>query len=206
MTKIKICGLKRPEDIEIVNEVKPDYAGFVFAKSPRQVEEELSAELRRRMDPLIRTVGVFVNAPIQKVAKLSRAGIIQMVQLHGDEDAAYIEELRKHLTGIPIMKAVRVKSGEDILQAARLDVDYLLLDAYVKGVYGGSGTSFDKSVIPSVEKPYFLAGGLNEENVLGQIKACRPFAVDVSSAVETDGCKDVDKVKKFVERVRRNES
>ena len=153
MTKIKICGLKRPEDIEIVNEVKPDYAGFVFAKSPRQVEEELSAELRRRMDPLIRTVGVFVNAPIQKVAKLSRAGIIQMVQLHGDEDAAYIEELRKHLTGIPIMKAVRVKSGEDILQAARLDVDYLLLDAYVKGVHGGSGTSFDKSVIPSVEKP-----------------------------------------------------
>lgn len=206
MTKIKVCGLKRPEDIEIVNEVKPDYAGFVFAKSPRQVEKELAEDLRKRMDPAVQAVGVFVNESIKRVEEICRAGIIQMVQLHGDEDAIYIEELRKHLTGIPIMKAVRVKSGEDILQAARLDVDYLLLDAYVKGVYGGSGTSFDKSVIPSVEKPYFLAGGLNEENVLSQIQECHPLAVDVSSSVETNGSKDADKVKRFVERVRRNES
>lgn len=206
MTRIKICGLKRREDIEMINEVKPDYAGFVFAKSPRQVDEELAADLRNRMDPAVQAVGVFVNESIKRVTEICRAGIIQMVQLHGDEDAVYIEELRKHLTGIPIMKAVRVKSGEDILQAARLDVDYLLLDTYVKGMYGGSGVSFDKSMIPSVQKPYFLAGGLNEENVLSQIQACRPFAVDVSSAVETDGSKDANKVKRFVERVRRNES
>lgn len=205
MTKIKICGLRRQKDIEIINEVKPDFAGFVFARSPRQVDENLSFQLREKMDPAVKAVGVFVNEPVWRVAAISRAGIIQMIQLHGDEDASYIEEMRMKAAGIPIIKAVRVRSADDILKAAELDVDYLLLDTFVKGVYGGSGLTFDKQFIPKVNKPYFLAGGLTAENVRENIGTCHPFAVDASSAMETDGIKDADKIRKFVERVRNNE-
>lgn len=205
MTKIKICGLRRLKDIEIINEVKPEFAGFVFARSPRQVDEKLSFQLREKMDPAVKAVGVFVNEPVWRVAAISRAGIIQMIQLHGDEDASYIEEIRMKAAGIPIIKAVRVRSADDILKVAELDVDYLLLDTFVKGVYGGSGISFDKKLIPLVNKPYFLAGGLTAENVKENIRICHPFAVDTSSAMETDGIKDADKIRKFVERVRNNE-
>ena len=134
MTKIKICGLRRLKDIEIINEVKPEFAGFVFARSPRQVDEKLSFQLREKMDPAVKAVGVFVNEPVWRVAAIGRAGIIQMIQLHGDEDASYIEEIRMKAAGIPIIKAVRVRSADDILKAAELDVDYLLLDTFVKGV------------------------------------------------------------------------
>ncbi|MBU3875142.1 phosphoribosylanthranilate isomerase [Faecalicatena sp. AGMB00832] len=205
MTRIKICGLKRPKDIEIINEVKPDFAGFVFAKSSRQIEERLAAELREKMDSAVKAVGVFVNEPIWRVAVIGRSEIIQMIQLHGDEDTSYIEELRMRVPEIPIIKAVRVRSGDDILKAAKLDVEYLLLDTFVKGVYGGSGIGFDKKLIPPVKKPYFLAGGLTAENVKENIRICHPFAVDTSSAMETDGIKDADKIRKFVERVRNNE-
>lgn len=205
MTKIKICGLRRLKDIEIINEVKPDFAGFVFARSPRQVDEKLSFQLREKMDPAVKAVGVFVNEPVWRVAAIGRAGIIQMIQLHGDEDASYIEEIRMKAAGIPIIKAVRVRSADDILKAAELEVDYLLLDTFVKGVYGGSGLTFDKQFIPEMNKPYFLAGGLTAENVKENIRICHPFAVDTSSAMETDGIKDADKIRKFVERVRNNE-
>lgn len=205
MTKIKICGLRRLKDIEIINEVKPEFAGFVFARSPRQVDEKLSFQLREKMDPAVKAVGVFVNEPVWRVAAIGRAGIIQMIQLHGDEDASYIEEIRMKAAGIPIIKAVRVRSADDIIKAAELDVDYLLLDTFVKGVYGGSGISFDKKFIPEMNKPYFLAGGLTAENVKENIRICHPFAVDTSSAMETDGIKDADKIRKFVERVRNNE-
>ena len=191
MTKIKICGLRRLKDIEIINEVKPEFAGFVFARSPRQVDEKLSFQLREKMDPAVKAVGVFVNEPVWRVAAIGRAGIIQMIQLHGDEDASYIEEIRMKAAGIPIIKAVRVRSADDILKAAEL--------------YGGSGISFDKKFIPEMNKPYFLAGGLTEENVKENIRICHPFAVDTSSAMETDGIKDADKIRKFVERVRNNE-
>lgn len=205
MTKIKICGLRRLKDIEIINEVKPDFAGFVFARSPRQVDEKLSFQLREKMDPAVKAVGVFVNEPVWRGAAIGRAGIIQMIQLHGDEDASYIEEIRMKAAGIPIIKAVRVRSADDILKAAELEVDYLLLDTFVKGVYGGSGLTFDKQFIPEMNKPYFLAGGLTAENVKENIRICHPFAVDTSSAMETDGIKDADKIRKFVERVRNNE-
>ena len=105
----------------------------------------------------------------------------------------------------PLIKAVRVQSKEQILEAEKLDVDYLLLDTYVKGQYGGSGISFDKALIPKLTKPYFLAGGLDAENVNENISRCNPFAVDVSSAVETDGVKDETKIEEFIERVRNHE-
>ena len=193
-TKIKICGLKRPEDIWIVNRLKPDFVGFVFAESKRKIDNKQAEKLREALDPDIPAVGVFVNEPIQNVTELCREGIIQLVQLHGNEDDCYIEEIRKNLP-----------SKEQILEAEKLDVDYLLLDTYVKGQYGGSGTGFDKALIPKLTKPYFLAGGLDAENVNENISRCNSFAVDVSSAVETDGVKDETKIEEFIERVRNHE-
>lgn len=205
-TKIKICGLKRPEDIRIVNRLKPDFVGFVFAESKRKIDKKQAEKLREALDPDIPAVGVFVNEPIQNVTELCREGIIQLVQLHGNEDDCYIEEIRKNLPDTPLIKAVRVQSKEQILEAEKLDVDYLLLDTYVKGQYGGSGTGFDKALIPKLTKPYFLAGGS------GCRKCKRKYfpdairlQVDVSSAVETDGVKDETKIEEFIERVRNHE-
>lgn len=205
MVKVKICGLKRSEDIQIVNHLRPDFAGFVFAKSKRQVDEKTAETLRKELSNEIPAVGVFVNEDREKIRYLCEKGIIQIIQLHGDENAEYIAELKKMLPEIPIIKAVRVRTAKEILEAEKQECDYLLLDTYVKDVYGGSGKVFDKKLIPVLKKPYFLAGGLNAENVNENIEACNPFAVDVSSAVEKDGIKDEIKIKEFLERVRENE-
>lgn len=205
MVKVKICGLKRSEDIQFVNHLRPDFAGFVFAKSKRQVDEKTAETLRKELSNEIPAVGVFVNEDREKIRYLCEKGIIQIIQLHGDENAEYIAELKKMLPEIPIIKAVRVRTAEEILAAEKQECDYLLLDTYVEDVYGGSGKVFDKKLIPVLKKPYFLAGGLNAENVNENIEACNPFAVDVSSAVETDGIKDKTKIKEFLERVRENE-
>ena len=114
-TKIKICGLKRPEDIGIVNRLKPDFVGFVFAESKRKIDKKQAGKLREALDPDIPAVGVFVNEPIQNVTELCREGIIQLVQLHGNEDDCYIEEIRKNLPDTPLIKAVRVQSKEQII-------------------------------------------------------------------------------------------
>lgn len=204
MTKIKICGLKRPEDVELVNEFLPDYVGFVFARSPRQIGGEQAMYFRKMLDSRIQTVGVFVNADLEEIEALCSAGAINLVQLHGDETVEYMDKLYEKISN-PIIKAVRVRSQKQILEAEKLPCSYLLLDTYCKGVYGGSGTGFDKSLVPVLEKPYFLAGGLSAENVCENIRICHPYAVDVSSAVETDGVKDREKIKKFIERVRNNE-
>lgn len=204
MIKVKICGLRRMEDIAIVNELKPDYAGFVFAPSFRQVDIHQAYELRARMDPIIQAVGVFVNEPIGVIETLYDSGIIDFVQLHGDESREYMEELADRV-GAPVIRAIRVKSAGQIEEAQKLPCDYLLLDTYTKGTYGGTGKTFDRSLIPHLEKRFFLAGGLNEENVCKAVKECHPFAVDVSSAVETDGVKDQKKIQTFIERIRKNE-
>lgn len=201
MTRIKICGLKTIEDIEAVNRWKPDLAGFVFAPGKRQITPERAAELRRTLDPGIPAVGVFVNAPAEEAAALSNAGVIQMIQLHGDEDAAYMEELRKR-TDKPLIKAVAARSREEILKAEKLPCEYLLLDAYQKGSPGGNGETFDWEIIPALEKTWFLAGGLSPENVEQAIKTCRPFGVDVSSGVEIQGKKAGQRIREFIEKVR----
>ena len=133
MKKVKICGLRRPEDIQMVNRLKPDYAGFVFAASSRQVTISQAEKLSGLLDSDICPVGVFVNEDPEIVAKIAESGIIRLIQLHGEEDAEYIQELKKK-TGRLVMKAVRVKDTEAILEAEQLPCDYLLLDTYVKGL------------------------------------------------------------------------
>lgn len=202
MAKIKICGLKRPEDVEYVNEFVPDFAGFVFAGEKRRINDETAETLKALLKPEIKAVGVFVNDEIRHIAKLANKNIIDFIQLHGDENSDYIKELRK-LTEKPVIKAVRVKSRESINHAKELKVDYLLFDTYVKGMYGGSGETFDKSFIPDDVGNYFLAGGLNSSNLEEVLRECNPYAVDLSSGVETDGFKDKEKIKKVIDIVRK---
>ena len=202
MSKIKICGIKRPEDIEIVNKYKPDYIGFIFSKSPRQVDFETARELKSRLDKSIRVVGVFVNEPIDFIVKLCISNVIDAVQLHGDENDEYIKQLRARVK-CRIIKAVRVKSTEQILREEQKKCDFLLLDTYRKDVYGGSGEKFNWDLIPAdLVKEYFLAGGLNADNIQLAIKTLHPFCVDVSTSVETDGVKDEKKVKEIIDKVR----
>ena len=200
MTKIKLCGLSRLCDIEAANGLKPDYIGFVFAsKSKRYVTYEKAAELKSRLSPEIQAVGVFVNEHPQDVAKLLQNGIIDIAQLHGDEDEDYITQLRL-LTDKPIIKAFRIETANDIKTAKQSTADYILLDSGA-----GTGTVFDWGLVKSIRRPYFLAGGLDARNVADAVKALRPFAVDVSSGIETSGVKDKTKMAAFVAAVRKEE-
>ncbi len=200
MTKIKLCGLSRPCDIEAVNELKPDYVGFVFApESRRYVTYEKAEELKRRLSPEIRAVGVFVNELPQNVARLLQNGIIDMAQLHGDEDEDYIAKLRL-LTDKKIIRAFCIKTADDIKIAAQSEADYILLDSGA-----GTGTVFDWGYVKSIGRPYFLAGGLDAGNAAGAVRALHPFAVDVSSGIETDGVKDKIKMAAFVAAVRKED-
>ncbi len=205
MSKIKICGLKRPEDIKMVNDYEPDYGGFVFAGTKRRIDFDTAKELRSLMDPNIQAVGVFVNEKIDFIESLCQENIIQLVQLHGDEGEDYIQELKKRVSA-PLIKAIRVKSAGQVLEAEKLPVDFLLLDAYVEGAYGGSGVTFDKTLIPELEKPYFLAGGLTAENVLERMEGLSPYGVDVSSGVESMGFKDEEKIRAFIYKIQGPES
>lgn len=203
MPKIKICGLTRLKDIEAVNIIKPDFIGFVFAPSKRQVTVEKARMLKERLDKNILSVGVFVNESPENIIALGKEHIIDMVQLHGDESEKEIIEIQKSL-GIPIIKAVRVQSAEQITKAEQLPCDYLLLDAFVSGQYGGSGKRIDLTFIPSMKKPFFLAGGLTKENLSSVLLRCNPYAVDVSSGVETDGGKDREKMEAMVNIIRKS--
>lgn len=202
MSRIKICGVKRREDIEIVNKYKPDYIGFVFADTFRKVDFDTARQLKASLDRSIQAVGVFVNEPIESIERLCKCRVIDVIQLHGDEDGEYIRRLRAAVS-CNIIKGVRVRSKEQILQEEHKDCDFLLLDAYKKDVYGGTGKKFNWDLIPkSLAKKYFLAGGLDVTNVAEAIKALRPFCVDVSSSVETDGVKDESKIREIIEKVR----
>ena len=198
MTKIKLCGLSRRCDIEAANALMPDYVGFVFAEgSKRRVTPAQAQALKNALSPGIRTVGVFVDEAPATVAALLGGGIIDAAQLHGGEDAAYIRALRR-MTDRPIWQAFRVRTRADVEQAGRSEADCILLDAGA-----GTGTAFDWDLLDRVERPYFLAGGLDTENVAGAIRLLRPFGVDVSSGIESGGGKDAEKMAAFVAAVRR---
>ena len=198
MTKIKLCGLSRRCDIEAANALMPDYVGFVFAEgSKRRVTPAQARALKNALSPGIRTVGVFVDEAPATVAALLGGGIIDAAQLHGGEDAAYIRALRR-MTDRPIWQAFRVRTRADVEQAGRSEADCILLDAGA-----GTGTAFDWGLLDRVERPYFLAGGLDTENVAGVIRLLRPFGVDVSSGIESGGGKDAEKMAAFVAAVRR---
>jgi|CZCB01.1.fsa_nt_gi phosphoribosylanthranilate isomerase len=202
VTKIKICGLTRKEDIEAVNEARPDYIGFVFAESKRRIDEARARDLKALLDPSIKAVGVFVNEKPANIIRLCDLDVIDLIQLHGDEDAGYVETLRKH-TSKKVIKAFRIRSREEVMKAASFPGDYVLLDAYQEGKYGGIGRPFDWSVIPGIGRQYFLAGGIDENNVEEAVLQFRPYCVDVSSGVETDGLKDPRKIMSIAGKVRR---
>lgn len=202
MTKIKLCGLSRGCDIEAANALKPEYIGFVFApKSRRYVSRETAAELKSKLHPDIQAVGVFVNEELETVADLLREGIIDIAQLHGNETEDYIRQLRLR-TDRQIIKAFRIDTAQDVLAAERSSADYVLLDSGS----GGTGTVFDWNLIRDIGRPYFLAGGLGIGNVADAVKTLRPYAVDVSSGIETGGWKDERKMQEFVAIVRKGET
>lgn len=200
MTKIKICGLRRPQDIEAVNAARPDFAGFVVEVpgSRRSVDKRELRELAGRLEEGILSVGVFVNAPPELVAELLEEGTLDLAQLHGQEDEIYMAELRR-LTEKPLIQAFSIQTGQDAERALESRADYLLLD---QG-RGGTGQTFDWSLLPEINRPFFLAGGLGEENLERAIRQVRPWAVDLSSSLETDGQKDPEKILRAVELVRR---
>ncbi len=200
MTKIKLCGLSRPRDIQTANELKPEYIGFVFApKSKRYIDPQKAVRLKELLSSDIRAVGVFVDEAPDTVAALLNSGIIDIAQLHGSEDEAYIQRLRQ-LTDQPIIKAFQIKTQTDIAKAERCSADHVLLDSGA-----GTGNVFDWSVLQDVKRPYFLAGGLSPDNVGDAVRLLHPYAVDVSSGIETDGRKDEEKAAAFIAAVRKEE-
>lgn len=201
--KIKICGIRRDCDVQYLNKGLPDYAGFVFAPSKRQVSLEQAIKLRTMMDERIISVGVFVNASIDDVVSCVEKGAIQVIQLHGDEDERYIRELRERVKSV-IFKAVRAKNVECIREADSLSCDYLLIDAYHENMYGGTGETFSWEMIPKdLKHPFFLAGGLKESNILHAIHEVPCIGVDISGGVETNGYKDQEKIEQIVDMVRK---
>ena len=198
--KIKLCGMSRECDIDYANEARPDYIGFVidYPKSRRSVTRERAAELKARLSPEIKAVGVFVNYPAAACADMAECGIIDVIQLHGDEDAGFIRRLRE-LTDAPIIKAAKIRAPEDIREVQSLGADYVLLD---NGT--GTGEMFDHSLLDGAEikQPFFLAGGLTPENLRQAAENIRPYCVDLSSGVETDRLKDREKMLEAVRVIR----
>lgn len=200
MTKIKLCGLSRICDIEAANELNPEYIGFVFAKkSRRYVSPSNAAKLKQLLLPEIKTAGVFVNESPELIAELLQKETIDMAQLHGDENETFISHLRS-LTDKLIIKAFRISSESDIDKVKQSTADFVLLDSGT-----GTGTVFDWEYIRNLNRPYFLAGGLSENNVAEAIRSLHPYAVDVSSGIETNGYKDKIKMAAFCATVRKED-
>ena len=214
MQKIKLCGMMKQCDIEYANRVKPDLVGFIFANTRRKISAAQAKQFRKALDAEIPAVGVFVNEDISVITSLVQDGCIDMIQLHGEEDADYIRRLRE-ICDVPVIKAVKVQTVEQIRQAAALPVDYLLLDTYRKGVLGGTGEAFDWELLREAKaaagdtaegelfgKLYFLAGGLHAGN-LREAAELGSYGLDISSGIETDGSKDFTKMVEVMELVRK---
>lgn len=197
-TRVKLCGMFRQEDVDAVNAARPDYVGFVvdFPRSHRSVAADDLPALSMRVASGIRRVGVFVDEPVDKVARLFGEGAIDVAQLHGSEDESYIEALRQ-ACDVPIIQAFRVRSTADVARAESSSADLVLLD---NGQ--GTGETFDWSLVRGVRRPFVLAGGLTPENLGDAIAATHPWGVDLSSGIETDGLKDPSKMRAAVDAVR----
>ncbi|WP_405277622.1 phosphoribosylanthranilate isomerase [Methanobrevibacter sp.] len=199
MVKIKICGLRRFEDIEMVNKYKPDYIGFVFADSKRKVSHNLALQLKAKLSPDIISVGVFVDAVPDEILKLYEDDVIEIAQLHGSESEDYIKDLKENTNNkLKIIKAIEMSENEDLSGYENSLADYLLLDSGK-----GSGKTFDWRLIRNdLKKEFFLAGGINSDNVKKAIEEFDPYAIDLSSSLETDGYKDENKIKEIMEVIR----
>lgn len=203
MSKIKICGLSRTADIDCVNKYLPDFAGFVFyPPSHRNVTAEQAVSLKARLDKRIKAVGVFVDAEPEFILSLCDDGVIDYIQLHGNEDEDYIKRLKEQ-TDRPIIKAFKIKGHEDIASANRSVADFVLLDTFVEGEVGGTGKAFDHSLLYEISRDYFLAGGITADNLGGITDSIHPYCVDLSSGVETDRVKDENKIKAVMQIMRR---
>ncbi len=198
MTKVKICGLRRPQDVEAVNASRPDYAGLILAAGFRRtVDRETAQALRRALSRDIPLVGVFVDDDPAVMADYLDSGIIDIAQLHGREPAQTVRALQAR-TGRPVWKVFQMTAETDRREIEESPADLVLLDAGT-----GCGQRFDWSLAAGIRRPFVLAGGLTPENVAAAVAQTRPFAVDTSSGVETDGWKDSKKIAAFVEAVRR---
>ncbi len=208
MSKIKICGLKSENDVKIVNKYGPDYVGFILAPSKRQVNYEVAKKLKALLNPSILAVGVFVNESLEVIGQYAEDKVIDVIQLHGDESLEMIKELKQQVS-IPVIKAMRIKDEKQLRHLLpfiqEVTADYLLFDTYQEGLYGGSGKSFDWKLLDVVKRSYFLAGGIGLHNIE---EACKwkPFAIDVSSGVETNGVKDAIKVSELIQKYRAYEA
>ena len=199
MVKIKICGLMRPEDIDMVNEVCPDIAGFILASGRRRtVTPEQMRELTKQLQPQILSAAVFLDQDIRGIADLAAENLMDIIQLHGHEGNDDIRYLQAR-TRKTIIKAFRIDTAEDIRRAEDSEADLVLLDHGA----GGTGQAWDWSLLSGMRRPFILAGGLDPENVQEAVRKTGPFGVDVSSGVETDGYKDREKIMRFVRRVRK---
>ncbi|WP_034447723.1 phosphoribosylanthranilate isomerase [Butyrivibrio sp. AE2032] len=196
-TELKICGLKRLEDIIAVNRHGADYAGFVFfEKSKRYVDPYKANELISLLRADIKPVGVFLDEPIDNVVRIARISGVELVQLHGHESEEYVEYVKRTLDR-PVIKAYKASEEGALEKAAQSSADYVMIDSGA-----GSGKKFDWSILKDFKRDYFLAGGLDPESVGEAIRMLEPFAVDVSSGVETNGIKDEKKIAEFIKAVR----
>lgn len=195
--KIKFCGMKTVSDIEAANALHPDYIGFVLTEGfKRTITADTAKELKNALSADIKAVGVFVDEDIDKVAAFVNKGTIDIAQLHGKEDEEYISRLRS-LTDAEIIKAFRIKTEEDVRYAVASSADHILMDAGT-----GEGRTFEWELIKDIDRPYILAGGLNTDNIALAVEKLHPYGVDVSSGIETDGHKDISKMKIFMEEIR----
>lgn len=198
--KVKICGLKRAEDISYVNQYLPDYVGFVFAGEKRRITKEQASQLRAMLNPIIQAVGVFVNEDFDLIHQLVSERIIDIVQLHGDEDEDYVKRVK--VLKVPVIRACRVQTVDDVVRSQECLADYLLFDTFTKSQYGGSGKTFDHQVLNHNKREFFLAGGITSDNISQILSNVSPYAIDVSSGVETEGLKDPEKIRRLMELVQ----
>lgn len=215
MTSVKVCGIRRIEDVEFLNELKPEYAGFVFCKSKRQINLEVGAQLMEKLDKNIKRVGVFQNNPLEEVRNTAEVLKLDVIQLHGMEDENYI----KKLFPFKIWKSISIDVSQDlkddgkikfyedeINKVCRYGVEAVLIDSSVKGSSGGTGRSFNWELLDNlnINKKIVLAGGLNFYNITQAINIVKPYTVDVSSGVEENGIKSFEKIKQFIDKVRKH--
>lgn len=196
--KIKVCGLFRTQDAEYINNLLPDFAGFVFyPKSHRFTDDDTAFKLRQMINPIVKTVGVFVDDDMEHIELLYKKGVIDIIQLHGHENEDYINKLRQRLPNAEIWQAFVIRDEQDLIKAKNSSADRVLLD---NGY--GTGKCFDWSLIKDFNREFILAGGITPENITDAAENFSPYAIDVSSGVETEKIKDKEKIKAVITAIK----